>query len=184
MNENKYSLWQYAKAGIYFTLYGLVKYFPPPVGNWLRGIVLKIFARSVQSYRIMDGVTVWFPEGVSIGRHVSLNENVNINGFGGVSIGDWCRIAHHVSIVSEDHGFERRDMPIAHQKKIPAAVVLEEDVWVGCGTRILKGVTIGKGAVIGANSVVTTDIPAYAVAVGVPARVIKYRGEQLAESAR
>jgi acetyltransferase-like isoleucine patch superfamily enzyme len=139
--------------------------------------MLKPFVKRLCSSRIKDGVTIWFPKGVSIGKHVSINENVFIDGYGQVEIGNCCRIAHQVSILSEDHGFNRRDKPIYQQKKIKGKVTLEEDVWVGCGARILKGVTIGKGAVIGANSVVTKDIPQYAVAVGVPARVVKYRGE-------
>lgn len=50
-----------------------------------------------------------------------------------------------------------------------------DDVWIGCNAIILKGVTIGTGAVIGAGSIVTSDIPPYAIAVGSPARVVKYR---------
>mgnify|MGYP001323331499 CR=1 FL=1 len=54
-------------------------------------------------------------------------------------------------------------------------IVIENDVWLGTGVRVLDGVTIGEGAVVGAGSVVTKSIPSYAIAVGVPAKVIKYR---------
>ena len=54
-------------------------------------------------------------------------------------------------------------------------IFIEEDVWIGADSLILRGVVVGRGAVIGANSVVTKSIPRYAVAVGSPARVIKYR---------
>lgn len=182
-NENKYSLWEYLKGGVYFTMYGIVKYVPSPVGDWLRFAVLKLWLIKVQSTRIKDGVTIWFPEGVSIGRHVSINEFVFLDGFGGIEIGDWCRIAHHVSILSEDHGIDDVDQPIYLQKKLIAPVVLDEDVWVGCGARILKGVHIGKGAVIGANAVVTKDVPPFAVVAGVPARIIRYRGKFQCSSA-
>ena len=53
--------------------------------------------------------------------------------------------------------------------------MIEDDVWIGAGTKILSGVHIGRGAVIGAQSVVNKDIPDYAIAVGIPARVIGYR---------
>ena len=69
------------------------------------------------------------------------------------------------------------ETPSGMQPKLIAPVVLEEDVWVGCGVRILKGVRIGKGAVIAANAVVNKDVPPYAIVAGVPARVIRYRGE-------
>lgn len=54
-------------------------------------------------------------------------------------------------------------------------VVIGNDVWIGCNTTILSGVTIGDGAVIGAGAVVTNDIPPYAICVGVPARIVRYR---------
>ena len=58
---------------------------------------------------------------------------------------------------------------------IDKSIIINDDVWIGAHSVILPGVTIGKGAVIGAGSVVTSNIPEYAVAVGVPAKVIKLR---------
>ena len=65
-------------------------------------------------------------------------------------------------------------------------VVIENGVWIGCNVTILKGVTVGRGAVIGAGSVVTKSIPAYAIAVGNPAKVIKFRfnEQEIAEHER
>ncbi|MDX8391373.1 MAG: acyltransferase [Mariprofundaceae bacterium] len=181
-NPYGYSLWDYIREGTFLTLYGMVKYLPPPVGDGLRYLVLKPFVAKLKSFRIRDGVTFVFPRGISIGKHVSINENSLIDGLGGVTIGNWCRIAHHVSILTEDHGFEEIDKPIYMQKRMIAPVVLEDDVWIGCGVRILKGVRIGKGAVIAANAVVNKDVPEYAIAAGVPARVIRFRGEVKASS--
>lgn len=62
---------------------------------------------------------------------------------------------------------------------VGAPISIGEDVWIGRGVFVGKGVSIGQGAVIGANSVVVKDIPPYAVAVGAPARVIKYRTQNL-----
>ncbi|MEO0663505.1 MAG: acyltransferase, partial [Planctomycetota bacterium] len=162
----------------YFTLYGLVKYLPPPVGNPLRYGVLKLFCARIRSWRIQDGVTIWFPEGVRIGERCSFNENVYLDGFGGITIGDDCRIAHNVSFVSEDHVFADPDTPIRLQGKETAEIHIGSDVWIGCGARILKGVTVGDGAVIGAGAIVTRDVPPLGIAVGVPARIVGTRGEK------
>lgn len=176
-NENVYSFWQYVRGGMFFTLYGIMKYLPTPAGDLLRYLALKPFMKSLHSLRIKDGATFWFPEGISIGRHVSINEWVFIDGFGGVEIGDFVRIAHRASIVSEDHGIDQKDKPICLQKKIPGRIIIEDDVWIGMGAKITKGVKVGRGAVIGAGAVVTRDIPPFAIAVGVPAKVMGYRGQ-------
>jgi acetyltransferase-like isoleucine patch superfamily enzyme len=68
---------------------------------------------------------------------------------------------------------DRKDLPFPGRTK--GDVVIGHDVWVGTGALILSGVTIGNGAVIGARSVVTRDVPPYAVVGGVPAQVIKFR---------
>lgn len=176
----RYSPATYVRAAVYFTLYGLVKYLPPPLGDACRFAVLKMFTAAIHSWRIKDGVTVWFPEGVSIGRNVTINEQVFLDGFGGLRIGDDCRIAHGCSFVSEDHVFDDPDRPIRLQGKRPGRIVLESDVWLGCGVRVLRGVTIGHGCVVGANSVVTRDLPPLSVAIGAPARVVGQRGRNAA----
>ena len=176
MNKKvKYSVGEYMRAGLFNAIYGMVKYIPSPIGDILRYLCLKPFIKNIQSARIKEGLTFWFPEGVSIGRHVSINEWVFIDGWGGVKIGDWVRIAHRVSIISEEHLFNDPSLPIYKQGKIGKEVIINDDVWIGCGVIILKGVTIGRGAVIGAGSIVNKDVPEMAIVAGNPARVIRYR---------
>ena len=105
-NQNKYSLYDKIRFVSFMLPYGLVKYLPPPAGDVLRALVLKMFAKRVKSYRIKDGATFWFPWGISIGKNVSINEYCYFDAFGGIEIGDWTRIAHNCSFVSEDHGVE------------------------------------------------------------------------------
>lgn len=93
----------------------------------------------------------------------------------GFEIGDNVRIAAQVVIIPMNHIYEDPDTPIWKQGIRAKGIKIEDDVWIGAGAKILDGVTIGKGSVIGAGAVVTDDIPPYSVAVGVPARVIKKR---------
>jgi len=162
---------------IYYFVYGTIKYLPTPLGELFRYLVLKLFLRKLgnTSIRIRDGVTIHFPEKVSVGEHTTLNEWVNIDGRGEVVIGSWVRIAHSASIMSADHGFDDRKTFIAKQECRLGKIVIGDDVWIGCGAKILKGVHIGKGAVIGAGAVVTKDIPPYSIAAGVPAKIIRKR---------
>lgn len=83
-------------------------------------------------------------------------------------------IGSDVQIIDHGHGM-RRDTSIRLQKAEIGTVEIGNDVWIGAGAKILVNVKIGNGAVIGANAVVTSDIPEYAIAVGSPARVVKYR---------
>lgn len=84
-------------------------------------------------------------------------------------------IATHVAIMSYQHGFSDRAVPVADQDIELKPVVIEEDVWIGTHALVLPGVRIGRGSIIGAGAVVTSDLPPYSVAVGSPARVIRQR---------
>jgi len=92
-----------------------------------------------------------------------------------VLIGEDCLIAEMVSIRDHDHTYRRMDIPVREQGATCAPVKIGRDVWIGAKATITKGVVIGDHAIIGANAVVTKNIPENAVAVGVPAKVIKRR---------
>lgn len=85
-----------------------------------------------------------------------------------------CMIGPHCYITDGDHGMEM-DIPVGKQPMTTAPVFLEEGVWLGAGVKVLKGVTIGRHAVVGAGAVVTKSIPEGAIAVGVPSRVIGFK---------
>ncbi len=166
----------YVVHGIYLLCYGLVKYIPSPVGDWLRFLAMVPFLRSRTYVRLYEGATVWYPYRVSFGRHVSLNEWVYIDGFGGVTVGNDVRIAHRASILSSDHRFDQRSVPIRKQGLKRAATCIGDDVWIGAGAVILPGVTLGQGAIVAAGAVVNDDVAPYSIVGGVPARVIGTRG--------
>ena len=111
---------------------------------------------------------------LEIGEDSCIGRFVHIIACGHMKIGRNVVIAERVYISDNLHGFERIDKPVMPQAlKHPGPVTIEDEVWIGDGVCILPNVTIGKHSVIGSNSVVTKDIPAFSVAVGVPAKVIK-----------
>jgi acetyltransferase-like isoleucine patch superfamily enzyme len=78
-----------------------------------------------------------------------------------------------VYITDQNHDYTDISVPISQQSQPERAVVIGDSSWIGFGSVVLPGVTIGRHVVVGANSVVTSDLPDYSVDVGVPARVIK-----------
>jgi acetyltransferase-like isoleucine patch superfamily enzyme len=93
-------------------------------------------------------------------------------------IGDDVWTGHHVYITDQNHGYTDVSMPISKQSQPERPVSIGNGSWLGHGSIVLPGVTIGEHVVIGANSVVTRDIPSYSVAVGSPAKVIRRFDEE------
>ncbi|HYN91204.1 MAG TPA: acyltransferase [Thermoleophilaceae bacterium] len=114
---------------------------------------------------------------VSIGAKSVLGQECTISSFQHVSIGRECVIADRVMLIDFDHGMVEVDRPIRLQGIYKRDVRVGNNVWIGYGACILRGVTVGDNAVIGTNSVVTRDVPANAVVAGVPARVLRMREE-------
>lgn len=107
-------------------------------------------------------------------KRARLGEFTYVNAARSVVIGRGVMLGPSCHVTDANHRIGR-DRPIKGQGRVSMEVVIEDDVWVGAGAKILMGVTVGQGAVIGAGAVVTADIPPYAVAAGVPARVIGHR---------
>lgn len=106
---------------------------------------------------------------LEIGNGVFLNYGASLSAHRLVQIGDGCQIGSYACLMDNDyHSVEDRNKPGESRP-----IVLGRNVWLGVRVIVLKGVTIGENAVIGAGSVVTKDIPADCVAAGVPARVIR-----------
>lgn len=116
-------------------------------------------------------------EGLKVGDHSNIGPYSYIGCSGYIQIGNHVMISPRVSIYAENHVFDDPRIPMKEQGVRKEEVIIEDDCWIAANSIILAGVTIGKGSVIAAGSVVTTDIPPYSVAAGVPARVIKQRSE-------
>jgi len=106
----------------------------------------------------------------------SIAQNCTISGeHAGISIGKNVMIAPNVVIVAFSHGYKDIDNPMTKQQNDEAPVSIEDNVWIASNCTIGKGVRIGTGSIIAANSFVNKDIPAFSIAGGVPAKVIKSR---------
>ena len=135
-----------------------------------REILSELFGKSVPStLRVFPPFYTDFGKNIEVGENVFINACCHFQDHGGVTLGDGCQIGHNVVFATLNHFLE----PEKRKMTYPAPIVLGKNVWVGSNATILQGVTIGDNAVIGAGAVVTSDIPANTVAVGVPERVVK-----------
>jgi len=113
---------------------------------------------------------------IVIGDHVRVNAGSFLIAHAGITIGSHTLIGELASLRDADHGI-RPDALIRTQPHQSSPIEIGEDAWIGRGAAVLKGVRIGRGAIVGANSVVTRDIPEMTIAAGVPARPLRRRGE-------
>jgi len=126
---------------------------------------------------------VTFHSNITVGDYTHLNQGDYI--FSDVQIGNYCSIAVNVIIGGDEHNIDtlsqftfRNINRKAEQKHLNKETIIESDVWIGAGAIIKKGIKIGTGAVVGSGSVVTKDVPPFAIVVGVPARILRYRFEE------
>jgi acetyltransferase-like isoleucine patch superfamily enzyme len=147
---------------------------------------------------IENGVLIFHPENVALGANVYIGHGTILKGYyrnrlvigdgswigqqcffhaaGGLTIDRNVGVGPGVKILTSAHEVDAEDIPILHSPIRVAPVSIGEGSDVGVGAIILPGVTIGRRAQIGAGAVVTGDVPDYAVAVGVPAKVLRLRG--------
>lgn len=123
-----------------------------------------------QGSTIHTGTVFYDPRHISIGKDTVVGEKAVLDGREKINIGDHVDIASEVMIYNSEHNIEAEDF-----SAIIAPVTIDDYVFIGPRAIILPGVKIGKGAVIGAGAIVTKDIPPFAIAGGVPAKIIGER---------
>lgn len=129
----------------------------------------ELFDRNMDDVRILTPFICDFGNRVTFGKGVFINHSAILSASGGIVFEDGVMVATGVRIATINHDFNER-----HTRYTYGKVVVKRNAWIGMNVTICPGVTIGENAVIAAGAVVTKDIPDYAVAGGVPAKVIKY----------
>jgi acetyltransferase-like isoleucine patch superfamily enzyme len=145
-----------------------------------RGLELKIEPRGQVRFGrfvwIGDGTKIRCHEGlVEIGEKTVMGQECTISAYQRVRIGEQCVIADRTMFIDFDHGMVEVERPVRLQGIYKRDVEVGNNVWIGYGACILRGVSVGDNSVIGTNAVVTKDVPANAIVGGVPARIIRMR---------
>jgi maltose O-acetyltransferase len=163
--------------------YSFAKHFPlsyrfgflGKISKTMRRIVCnQIFKSTGKNINIEKGASFGSGKNIEIGDDSGIGENCQIPD--NIKIGRDVMMGPDVLIIGKNHEFQNLQIPMRLQgAKDASPVVIGDDVWIGARTIILPGITINKGAIIGAGSVVTHDIPAFAICAGNPARVIRFR---------
>ncbi len=146
---------------------------------------------------IEDGVRIFHPENIVLGDNVYIGHDTILKGYyatetiignnvwigqqcfvmgaGGLTIGDCVGIGPQVKIHPCRHENDRLDIPTSFQKIIFDPIIIDTDVNIGIGAMVMAGVTLRKGCIVGANSVVTKSFPEFSIIAGVPAKIIRSR---------
>ncbi|MCL6258962.1 acyltransferase [Aquiflexum sp. TKW24L] len=133
---------------------------------------------TIGSYAIIRPTNLYGGEagvGLKVGNNSSIGPYAYIGCSGYIEIGDNVMMSPRVSIYSENHNFSQTESPMIEQGVTRSFVKIEDDCWLAANSVILAGVTVGKGSVVAAGSIVTKDVPPYSIVGGNPARIIKSR---------
>ena len=153
-----------------------IKWFPGILGIAARFIYYKLaFRKMGKNVTILEGTQFINPSQIEIGNNSGIGYQCFFEATGPIHIGDWVRIGPKVSMFTTNHNFDRKDTIIKKQGYSVGRIDVGDDVWFGANVTVLSNVRIGTGAVVGAGSLVTKDVPDYAIVVGNPAKVVKYR---------
>ncbi len=122
-----------------------------------------------KSFRLFPPFYTDCGKNIKIGKNVFINACCKFQDQGGIVIGNGVLIGHNVTLATLNHD----ERPDYRQNIYPKPIKIGDNVWIGSNATILQGITIGNGAIVGANSVVTHDVPENTIVAGVPARIIR-----------
>lgn len=168
--------------GFFWKFYVIILIRDFKCGKKLNCIGWPVFTRSNGKFHFGD--SCYFGNGIFrvsenteiiMGNNVLINNGFTITSSISVIIGNDVMIGEYVSIHDSDHGFARTDIPMTKQRMVSRPILIGNDVWIGRGAVILKGVSIGDGCIVAANSVVTKDVEPFSIVGGNPAKLLRKR---------
>lgn len=155
-------------------LWDLISPFGGKISIAIRFILLKAKANSLgDNVYVGKYVEIKNISKLDVGSNVSIHNFCYIDAAGGLEIGDNVSIAHNVSILTTNHSWNNLSIPIKYNKETFKEVIIKDDVWIGCGVRILSGVIIETRCVVAAGAVVNKSFDRNSLVGGVPAKLIK-----------
>lgn len=144
-------------------------------GLLIRYILVKTLAKTCGNNVVIKPYVVLLRlENLSLGNNVSIHHFAYLDAEGGISLGNNVSIAHSSSILSSNHVWDNPSLAIKYNHLEYMPVVIDDDVWIGCGCRVLAGTHILGHSVVAAGAVVNKNVESNTVVGGVPARVLKY----------
>jgi acetyltransferase-like isoleucine patch superfamily enzyme len=150
------------------------KHTPGKIGLGLRYILFKQLSKECgDNVAIFPNVVLLSIDKISVGDNLSIHPNCYVNAYGGLEIGDNVSIAHSSSILTSNHTWEDKGTPIKYNPISMNPVSIVDDVWIGCGVRILGGIKVESRTIIAAGAVVNKNVKRKTLIGGVPAKVIK-----------
>ena len=150
--------------------------FPGIIGFILRNIFYRLLFKKLKGFACIQPNVQFVETGkLEVGRFFGINSGSYINAIGGIKIGDYVLIGSNVTISGGQHPIDGINPPVFSRPVIPKKIIIEDDVWIGAGAVIMPGITLRKGTVVGACSVVTKSTEEYSVVVGAPAKKIRNR---------
>lgn len=149
----------------------LIKPFPYFMGNrWRIWLTTRFGLKHKGDVVIYPNTRIWAPWNVEMGSSVAIDSDVNLYSVDKIKIGTKVAVSREAFICTASH-----DINYANRPLITAPITICDGVWIGARATVLPGITIGEGAIVAANAVVTKNVPAWAVVAGNPAKIIKYR---------
>lgn len=172
---NTFSIFTYITPNfILKIIWGISNPFCGYISVFIRNVLI---CKSLKGYSgyiyIGSNVTLKNMDNACLGENISIHNNSYIDAAGGLEIKNDVSIAHNTSIITFEHSWDDTSLPIKYNPTIYNSVLIGEDVWVGCGVRILSGTQIGKRVVVGAGSVVKGELLSDSIYVGNPLRRVK-----------
>lgn len=168
-------LWSVTPAFLSKVLWSIVRHSSSRIAFGIRYLCVRRLSKQCgEKVIIFPSVYIYNVDQLSLGTNITIHEFTYIDAYGGVSINDNVAISHNVSILAFDHIIPPHgNQTIKDSGSITRPVHIGENVWIGCGCRVLKGSSIPKHTVLGAGSVLTKTLTKSGIYIGIPARLIK-----------